>query len=129
MNVEALSRYMADAADAPARLGHHDCVSFVFEGIREGWDRDFMAYLKYTGRRGAVDRLRAAGGLYDAISEWLGQDLPMCELKAGDIAWLPPSNIGLIMDDYIAVKYRRTVLRVPLDKAASGWRAKLWVQS
>jgi hypothetical protein len=124
MNVEALSRYMTEAADKPARLGHHDCVSFVFEGIREGWDLDLLDKLKYHGRRGAIDRLRDAGGLYDAICEHLGQDLPLCELIPGDVAWLPPANIGLIMDGYIAVKWRRTVLRVPLDKAASGWRTR-----
>jgi hypothetical protein len=121
MNHEKLSHYLADAADAPARLGHHDCVSFVFEGIREGWDRDLIHKLEYQGRRGAIDRLRAAGGLYDAICEHLGQDVPICELEPGDVAWLPPTNIGLIMDNYIAVKWRRTVLRVPIETAATGW--------
>jgi len=122
LNIHALSKYLAEAAQKPARLGHHDCVSFVFEGIREGWDIDLLDKLKYKGRRGAVDRLRAAGGLYDAICEHMGQDIPMCDLKPGDVAWLPPSNIGLVMEDYIAVKWRRTILRVPLDTAVSGWR-------
>ncbi len=123
VNVEALAGYMATAAVKPARLGSHDCVSFVFEGIREGWSLDLLDKLRYQGRRGAVERLRAAGGLYEAISEHLGQDLPMCELKAGDIAWLPPSNIGLIMDGYVAVKYHRTLLRVPIGSVASGWKS------
>jgi hypothetical protein len=126
MNVEALSRYMADAAARPFRLGHHDCVSFVFEAIREGWDRDFLSYLKYEGRRGAVDRLRASDGLYEAISEHLGPDVPIGDLEIGDIAWLPPSNIGLIMDGYIAVKWRKTVLRIPISEGKTGWKAELW---
>ena len=128
VNAEALSGYMAAAASKPACLGSHDCVSFVFEGIREGWSLDLMDKLKYQGRRGAVERLRASDGLYDAITEHLGQDIPMCELRPGDVAWLPPSNVGLVMDTYVAVKYRRTILRVPIDLVASGWRSGAWAR-
>jgi len=124
MNVWALHKYLIAAAARPAKFGKFDCVSFVFEALREGWNRDYLIRLQYDGRRSAVDRLRAAGGLDEAISEHLGQDIPMSDLDVGDIAWLPPSNIGLIMPDYIAVKYRRTILRVPLSEARSGWKTK-----
>ncbi len=124
MNVWALHKYLIAAAARPSVFGRYDCVCFVFEAIREGWDRDYLTRLDYYGRRSAVDRLRAAGGLDEAISEHLGQDIPMSDLSPGDIAWLPPANIGLIMPDYIAVKYRRTILRVPLSEARSGWKTK-----
>ncbi len=123
-NVWALHKYMIAAAAKRAVFGKYDCVSFVFEALREGWDRDYVSLLDYDGRRSAVDRLRGAGGIHDGICEHLGEDLPMCDLDAGDVAWLPPGNIGLIMPEYIAVKYRRTILRVPLSEARSGWKTK-----
>ena len=122
MNVWALHKYMIAAAARPSVFGRYDCVSFVFEALAEGWNRDYLTLLNYDDRRSAVDRLRAAGGIYDGISKHLGQDIPMSDLEVGDIAWLPPSNIGLIMPEYIAVKYRRTILRVPLSEARSGWK-------
>lgn len=115
---------MIVAAARPAVFGQYDCVSFVFEALREGWNRDYLIRLQYSDRRSAVDRLRAAGGIYDGISEHLGPDIPMSDLEVGDIAWLPPGNIGLIMPDYIAVKYRRTILRLPLSEARTGWKTK-----
>jgi len=124
MNVWALHKYLISAAARPAVFGKFDCVWFVFGALDEGWNRDYLTLLQYDDRRSAVTRLRAAGGLDEAISEHLGQDIPMSDLGVGDIAWLPPANIGLIMPDYIAVKYRRTILRVPLSEARSGWRTK-----
>ncbi len=122
MNVEALAEFLIDSAQRPAKLGSFDCVSFAFEGVKIGWDRDYMDCLGYEDRRSAIDRLQAADGLYDAICEGLGQDLPICELAPGDLAWIPPSLIGLIMPNYIAVKYARTVLRIPLEYANTGWK-------
>lgn len=122
MNVEALAEFFSESAQRPAKLGSFDCVSFAFQGVKIGWGRDYMACLGYEDRRSAIDRLRAADGLYDAICEGLGQDLPLCELAPGDLAWIPPSLIGLIMDDYVAVKYARTVLRIPFEYVRTGWK-------
>jgi len=122
MNVEALAEFLSKSAQRQFVLGKFDCVSFTFEGVRVGWNRDYLKFLEYDDRRSAVDRLRASDGLYDAICEGLGQDLPMCELGPGDIAWIPESTIGLIMPDYIAVKAYRTVVRVPFEFARSGWK-------
>jgi hypothetical protein len=122
MNVEALAEFLNASAQRPFVLGKFDCVSFTFEGVRVGWDRDYLKFLEYSDRRSAVDRLRGSDGLYDAICEGLGQDVPMCDLTAGDIAWIPESTIGLIMPDYIAVKAYRTIFRVPFEFARSGWK-------
>ncbi len=122
MNIEALSRYLVQAAARQFKLGSFDCVSFVFEGVKIGWDRDYLDNLGYSDRQSAIDRLREADGLYEAICDGLGQDLPLCELGPGDIAWFPPSVIGLILPDYIAVKAYRTIVRLPLDMSLSGWK-------
>ena len=122
MNVEALSDYLSEAAQRPAALGHFDCVRFVFEARVVGWGRDFRDRLGYHNRRSAVARLRAAGGLYEAICHDLGQDIPISDLSAGDIAYFPDPAIGLILPGCVVVKAYRTVLRLPLDSARSGWR-------
>ena len=103
-------------------LGKFDCVSFAFEAVKVGWGRDYLDNLGYDDKRSAIDRLRLSDGLYDAICAGLGQDIPMCELGPGDLAWLPPSAIGLIMHDYIAVKTYRTILKAPLESAHTGWK-------
>lgn len=122
MNIEALAAYFTKAAPRQFVLGKFDCVSFVFESVNIGWGRDYLDNLGYSTRREAVDRLRASDGLYDAVCAGLGQDLPMCELEPGDIAWMPPACIGLIMHDYIAVKTHRTIVKMPLATAWTGWK-------
>jgi hypothetical protein len=122
MNVESLREFLNESAQRQFVLGKFDCVSFAFEGVKVGWDRDYLKFLAYDDRRSAVDRLRASDGLYEAICEGLGQDIPMSELGPGDLAWIPPSCIGLIMPEYIAVKTHRTIIRAPLDAAKSGWK-------
>ncbi len=122
MNVEALAQFLSASAQRQFVLGKFDCVSFVFEGVNVGWNRDYLDNLGYSDKREAVNRLRESDGLYDAVCDGLGQDLPMSELVPGDIAWLPPACIGLIMHDYIAVKTHRTILRYPLESARSGWK-------
>lgn len=122
MNTHALSRYLIEAAARPFRLGEHDCVSFAFEAVKVGWDRDYTACLGYSDRRSAVDRLREAEGLHEAICEGLGEDLPMSELQPGDLAWFGGSMIGVIMPGYVAVKAYRTIVRMPMEHALSGWK-------
>ena len=122
MDADALSDYLSEAAQRPAALGRFDCVRFVAEGLAVGWGRDFRDRLGYSDRRSAVDRLRAAGGLYDAVCSELGQDLPISELRAGDIAYFPDPSIGLVLRDRIVLKAYRTILHVPLLAARSGWR-------
>ena len=122
MNTEALAGYLKGAAARPAEFGKFDCVSFVFVGLQIGWGRDYLQFLGYSDRRSAVERLRSSDGLYDAMCEGLGQDLPICELGPGDIAWFPDSTIGLMLPDYIAVKAYRTIYRVPFEMSRSGWK-------
>jgi len=122
LNIEALAAYFNEAAPRQFVLGKFDCVSFAFAGVKIGWDRDFMECLGYEDRASAIGRLRDADGLYDAICEGLGQDLPICELEPGDLAWIPPSAIGLIMADYVAVKTHRTIVKVPFEFVHSGWK-------
>ena len=122
MNVEALATYFNESAPRQFVLGKFDCVSFAFEAVKVGWGRDYLDNLGYDDKRSAIDRLRLSDGLYDAICAGLGQDIPMCELGPGDLAWLPPSAIGLIMHDYIAVKTYRTILKAPLESAHTGWK-------
>lgn len=122
MNVEALAAYFNEAAPRQFVLGKFDCVSFAFESVKIGWGRDYLDNLGYDDRRSAIDRLRLSDGLYDAICDGLGQDIPMSDLVAGDLAWLPPSAIGLVMHDYVAVKTHRTIVKVPFEFVRSGWK-------
>lgn len=133
MNIEALSAYLQVAARAPAKFGGLDCVRFVSECLRIGWDRDFTHMLQYHDRRSAVDRLRRDGGLIEAMIAVFGQDIPISDLEPGDIACFPDPTIGIILPSFlggqpaiIAVKFRRTILRLPLSAARSGW--KTWVR-
>jgi len=109
MNVEALAAYFNKAAPRQFVLGKFDCVSFVFESVNVGWGRDYLDNLGYSTRR-------------EAVCAGLGQDLPMCELESGDIAWVPPACIGLIMHDYVAIKTHRTIVKLPLDAVHTGWK-------
>ena len=122
MNAEALSDYLSEATERSSVLGGFDCVRFVFEALFVGWGRDFRDRLGYHDRRSAVARLRAAGGLYEAISAELGQDQPITDLATGDVAYFHDPAVGLILPNCIAVKAYRTILRLPLDTARSGWR-------
>lgn len=106
----------------PGKLGGLDCVRFVIEGIWVGWGKDFSECLRYNSRREAVTQLREDGGLYQAFASVLGEAVPRHELTTGDIAYFPDSFVGLVMPGYIAVKLRKTIIRVPMERCAQGWK-------
>lgn len=122
MNVAALQDYFESVAAEPTRLGHLDCVRFVIDAERIGWNRDFTDKLGYDDRRSAVTRLRAAGGLYEAFVEHLGEALPATDLETGDIAYLHDPAVGLVLDNCLVVKGWRTIVRLPKSHPHVGWK-------
>jgi len=122
VNVTALRSYFSEVSTRPSVLGELDCVRFVIESIRIGWGRDFRDCLRYQCRRSAVAQLREDGGLYDAFARVLGEAVPRSELIPGDIAYFTDSFVGLMMPEYIAVKYRRTIYRVPFEHCGQGFK-------
>lgn len=127
MNRNALSKYFANASDAPFVFGKLDCVRFVIEAIHVGWGKDFRDILGYSDRGSACTRLRLAGGLEQAFTDELGEPVSPVELIAGDIAYFEDPGVGLVMENYVAVKIGTTIGRVPLQFVSKGW--KTWVQS
>lgn len=107
-------------------FGQYDCVRFVAEALKVGWDKDYLKELQYHDRRSAVRRLRAAGGLREATIEVLGPEISITALGTGDVAWVEPpfgpKAIGLIMPSYIALKGKRTIHRLRMELAGSGWK-------
>lgn len=105
-------------------LGGLDCVRFVIEALRVGWDRDFSKGIRYSCRRSAVSQLRQSGGLYESFCEVFGTDIPITDLTEGDIAYFvaPHPSVGLVMPDYIALKTAKTILRIPMELSRSGWK-------
>jgi len=69
-----------------------------------------------------VAKIREDGGLYEAFARVLGEAVPRSELLPGDIAYFPDEFVGLVMPGYIAVKYRRTIHRVPFERCAQGFQ-------
>lgn len=126
MNQQALGDYLEMAARERMQLGGLDCVRFVIGGILAGWGKDFRDCLRYQCRRSAVMQLREDGGLREAFSKVLGEPVPRHELEPGDIAYFPDGFVGLVLPGYIAVKYRRTIMRVPLERCGQGWK---WARS
>ncbi len=123
MNAQALHEYFERTAAAPFRLGGLDCVRFVAEALHAGWGRDYRTRLGYRDRRSACVRLRASGGLRDALGTVLGAEFPPTQLRPGDVAWFePPATIGLVMPGYVAVKVGHTIHRADLCCAEFGWR-------
>lgn len=124
MNSKALSQYFNECSSVKSTLGHFDCVRFVIEGILVGWEKDFTPFLGYKDRRSAVDRLRIAGGLDEAFTAEFGEPLKPTELIPGDVAYFPEAVVGLVLPDYVAVKLRGSIGRIPLRFVEKGWR--LW---
>lgn len=122
--LEALSEYLARVAPLPYRFGTIDCVSFVADCLSIGFGRDYHAALRYTDRRSAVARLRAAGGLRDAVCDALGEEWPIESLTIGDVAYIRSEHgtIGIILPRCIAVKANRTIHRFEMSSARFGWK-------
>jgi hypothetical protein len=117
-----LAEYFADVVNEHSELAKLDCVTFVVDALRAGFDVDLRDRLKYTDRRSALARLRKHKGLDGAVTYELGTPLPADELRYGDIAFLNPHAIGLVMPMYIAVKGRSTIWRIDPRLAVHGWR-------
>ncbi len=123
MNIPALRLYLNEQAPLPFRLGVVDCVTFVCGAVLAGWGRDFRFHLHYDDRRSAVDQLRAAGGLEQSITTALGPLRPIAELKRGDVIWFDePRTLGLLMDEYVAVKANCEIHRIALLPQYMGWK-------
>lgn len=122
LRADRLSAYLAHAATQQSELGGLDCVRFTVEALREGFGIDLRANLKYRDKREAIGRIRRHRGLDSAIRHELGEPIPAEELRPGDIAFVPPRAMGLVMPGYIAVKFRATVWRLEMHTASHGWR-------
>lgn len=125
MNRLALHRYLESAASSPQVLGRCDCVTFAVDVLRIGWGRDLSGSLGYSDRRSAVQRLRDAGGLEDAVTEVLGEPVPGDELVPGDFVFFPmrgQRTIGVLLDGFVVVRGHRTIHRVHVPRNAIGWR-------
>lgn len=117
-----LAEYFSRVVNEPATLAKLDCVMFVVDALRNGFGVDLRDQCRYTDKRTALARICKHGGLDGAVRHELGDPLPGDELRYGDIAFVNPHAIGLVMPTYIAVKGRSTIWRITLDLAAHGWR-------
>lgn len=122
VNIPALQEYFWDEAQLKQQFGVHDCVTFVVGALKVGWSRDFTHHLGYHDRKSAVLRLRQAGGLEAAITRVLGPKRPIRDLGPGSIIWFcEPDTVGLLMHDYIAVKYASGILKLDIIDNLEGW--------
>ncbi len=124
MNVDALHQYFLEEGSKKQCLGTIDCVRFVTGAVLAGWNRDYRAVLQYRDRRSAVNRLRELGGLRGACDYALGKRYPISKLSPGDVVYIehPVASIGLLMHDYIAVKFGSTVHRYRITADMMGWK-------
>ena len=120
---KALHTYLAAAAGKPFVFGGYDCVRFVAEALLVGWDRNYLGALGYDSRRSAVVRLRRADGLRDACTDALGDECLTADLVPGDVAYFetPAATIGLVLPGCVVIKSGRTIHRVDVSAAMTGW--------
>jgi hypothetical protein len=117
-----LAEFFADVVNEQSSLAKMDCVIFVVDALRYGFDVDLRDRLRYHDKKTALARIRKHRGLDGAIQHELGPPLPRDQLRYGDVAFIRPHAIGLVMPTYIAVKGRSTIWRITLDLAVHGWR-------
>lgn len=124
MNTQELHRYFIIASTREHRLGVCDCVTFTFDALRVGWNKDYRDKFGYFDRRSAVNRLRKAGGLKQALIDEFGEPVAPSKLQMGDVAYMetPRATLGLVMDGFIAVCGNRCIHRVTLESAICGWK-------
>ena len=130
VDAEALSVYLFTVASRPYELGKMDCVRFVADCLRIGYDLHYHEFLGYNDRQSALRRLREAGGLKKAIESVLDREVPACDLHPGDVAWLPNNRhgvIGFIMPGQVLVKADCRIDRFDIHSVQSGWRT--WADS
>ncbi|TFG83983.1 MAG: hypothetical protein E4G74_00325 [Erysipelotrichales bacterium] len=123
MNEEALREYFNDQSGVHQKFGTVDCVKFVAGAVRAGWNRDYLGVLQYSDRRSAVARLRELGGLRAACDMAMGEAVSVDSLEPGDVVWFDkPATIGLLMQEYVAVKLGKTIHRFKVDPKMIGWK-------
>jgi Domain of unknown function (DUF6950) len=123
MNADALREYFDEQSGKRQSFGKIDCVSFVANAVRVGWDRDYLGVLQYHDRRSAVDRLRELGGLFNACCFAMGETVSIEKLEPGDVIWFDkPATVGLLMPGYVAVKMGKCIHRFEIEPQMIGWR-------
>jgi hypothetical protein len=123
VDIQALRKFFAEQAQEPQVFGKCDCVTFVVEALRLGWGRDYRREIEYWDRRSAVRQLRRSGGLLQAFREALGPEDFIEDMPAGSLAYFDrPPTLGLVLDEYIAVKGNKQIMRLERAPGIKGWR-------
>ena len=124
MDTVALRDFFNTQIGTKTCLGTIDCVSFVTEAVKVGWNRDHSGILQYHDRRSAVKRLRELGGLKAACFYAMGDMYFVKDLQPGDVIWYdkPFPTLGLLMPGYVAVRQGKVINRHEITDDLMGWR-------
>ena len=122
MDIEALHQHFSTQAQLPQRLGVIDCVTFVGEALKVGWQcSDVLEHMAYWDRRSAVKQLRRGGGLEQCMIDAFGPTRGIADLVDGGVIWCGVGTIGLLIDEAVYVKGNYDVHRVMREDNMIGW--------
>ena len=112
---DALSALVCERLHTPFKWGAHDCCLFSADAVLLQTGEDPAAEIRgtYTDERGAVNLMRAMGGLRGVAHQALGEPIPALLAQVGDVVLvsagkrdalaicngstaLAPSSVGLV---------------------------------
>jgi len=119
-----MNKLINKLADEPFKHGKNDCFTFTNALVKEWHGHDFRHLHPYKNKKEALEYIAKNGGIEALIIGTLGYSTRTSLLRDGDVGLVDTPDgpaLGFIYDDHILVKYKKTVLKVPLANGLKGW--------
>ncbi|MGP1665298.1 MAG: DUF6950 family protein [Rhodanobacter sp.] len=106
----------------PFAYGQNDCALFAARCVDAITGSDWERSLPHKDIKTAAAFRREEGGLEAAVPKRLGNPIPGCGARRGDLCLIDRKSIGVCLGSQIAVLSDNRLLFYPITRARKHWR-------
>jgi hypothetical protein len=106
----------------PFSYGVHDCSIFAAKCADAVTGSDITSTLAYTDIKTAAAFRRKEGGIEAAVTKRLGEPIPGCGARRGDVCLIDRKTLGVSLGTSIAVLSDKKLVFYPITRARKHWR-------
>jgi hypothetical protein len=115
-------------SDAPFQYGKNDCYIFTAKLVKEWHGKDYVKHhAVYKNKKQADEYMARFGGIEKLTTGTLGYSCKPEDCQDGDVVSCDVGSgvaVGFVFNGTGLFKYKKTVVKVPLDDCRLGWRIR-----
>jgi hypothetical protein len=120
--VSRLIETVAAHKQTPFSYGEFDCAIFAARCVDAITGSEWERSLGYSDIRSAARVRRNEGGLEAGVSRRLGNPVPGCGARRGDVCLLDQNTLGVSLGSQVAVLSDQKIVFYPITRARKHWR-------